>query len=288
MKELLSRRCASCHAWAGSHEGIADPQRVIPQDPDSSPLFTILADATMPPVGKKLSRDEVGLIRAWIDAGAPSTDTPFAATAPDAMASATPAAEAAPAPADGTTAATGDAQPAGTGPKKLSPFAMKLRYHEISGFASGGLLLASGIVGGIHFLNMHDEAHRIRDLYDLEEESAACRTAMADAWRGDATLRWVHVGLLGAGELLYLTDAITGLMMLTPDKPGLTKQDIHRYAFFTHAALMAAEIVMGFITTEALKRGEHELVIAMGAAHTAVGFAIPAVILGAGVLASRR
>jgi hypothetical protein len=143
-------------------------------------------------------------------------------------------------------------------------------------------------VGGIHILNMREAAHDIRDAYDLEEESAACRAAMADAWRGDAALRWVHVGLLGAGELLYLTDAFTGLSMLTPDRPGLTKQDIHRYAFFTHAALMAAEIVMGFVTTEALKRGEHEMVIAMGAAHTAVGLAIPAVILGAGVLAARR
>lgn len=281
VKGLLSARCASCHSWARSYEGIADPKRVIPQDPARSPLFTFLADGSMPPVGKKLTRDEVGLIRAWIGAGAPSTDTPLAAAAPDATGGATPAAE------DGTTAATGTAPSASeAGPKRLSPFAMKLRYHEISGFASGGLLLASGIVGGVHFLRMQDEAHRVRDLYDLEEESPACRAAMADAWRGDAALRWVHVGLLSAGELLYLTDAVTGLTMLTPDKPGLTKQDIHRYAFFTHAALMAAEIVMGFITTEALKQGEHELVIGMGVAHTAVGLAIPAVILAAGVLAA--
>jgi hypothetical protein len=51
---------------------------------------------------------------------------------------------------------------------------------------------------------------------------------------------------------------------------------------------MAAELVMGFITTDALKRGDHNTMLALGVAHTAVGLAIPALILGAGVLAAWR
>ena len=303
VREILSASCASCHAWARSYEGIADPKRVTPRYPERSPLFTFLSDGSMPPSGAKLSPDQVALISAWIATGAASTDAPIAGAAPDTTAAATAASSTAapvdgtasaspaagPAPADSTAAATGEAGSTPTaGPKKLSPYAVKVRYHEISGFTSGGLLLASGIVGGVHLLNMMDFAHAYRDAHGMEEISPECSVKIREAWNGDQTLRWVHVALFSTGELLYLTDAITGLTMLTPDRPGLTKQDIHRYAFFTHAALMAAEIVMGFITTDALKRGDHNTMLALGVAHTAVGLAIPAVILTAGVLASLR
>jgi len=212
VKELLAARCSGCHGWTQSYERTAIPGRVTPGKPDESRLFVKVATGAMPPLGRRLGREEVGLIRAWIAAGAPSTDTPLDAPAVDATAGSSPAAaDAQPSPADATAAASpsGEAEstaapsapsaPAGQGLKKLSPFEMKVRYHEISGFTSGGLLLASGIVGGLHILNMREAAHDIRDAYDLEEESAACRAAMADAWRGDAALRWVHVGLLGAG-----------------------------------------------------------------------------------------
>ena len=45
---------------------------------------------------------------------------------------------------------------------------------------------------------------------------------------------------------------------------------------------------MGFLTTDALKRGDHNTMIALGLAHAAVGFAVPAVILTAGTLAAVR
>jgi hypothetical protein len=300
IRETLSANCAACHSWAGSHKGIADPKRVTPRDPDRSPLWTFLADGTMPPSSPKLSAVQLALVRAWIAAGAPSGDEPLAAGPTDATAAATepapaaqPAADAssaatepAPAgqPADSTTAATGS--PAAGGTARLSPYAKKVLFHEISGFTSGGLLLASGLLGGIHLLNMMDAAHEYQEVYD--QDSPQCRAAMLNAWRGDQTLRWVHVSLFSSGELLYLADAITGIGMLTPDRPGLTKQDIHRYAFFTHAALMVAELALGFLTTDALQKGGHDTMLALAAAHTAIGIAIPVIILGAGAYAALR
>ena len=196
-------------------------------------------------------------------------------------------------PADataGATAAPTGETGSGSAPsaKKPSAYAKKVKFHEISGFTSGSLLLASGIVGAVHVFDMMSVAHAYRDRHTMEEVAPECSVVIRDSWSGDQALRWVHVGLLSAGELLYLTDAITGLSMLTPDLPGLTKQDIHRYAFFTHAALMAAEIVLGFFTTDALQRGDHNTMLALGITHTVIGLAIPTVILGAGVLAALR
>jgi hypothetical protein len=218
-------------------------------------------------------------------AEAPPADATAAASAP-ADAGAAPAE---PAPADATAAATGgSAAESETGKKKPSAYARKVLFHEISGFTSGGLLLASGIVGAVHLFDMMSVAHAYRDKHNIEEVAPECSVVIRDAWSGDQTLRWVHVGLLSSGELLYLADAITGLTMLTPDLPGLTKQDIHRYAFFTHAGLMAAEIILGFFTTDALKRGDHNTMLALGITHTAIGLAIPTVIIGAGILAASR
>ena len=223
---------------------------------------------------------------ATASASAPADATAPPADAPPADAAAAPADAA---PADATGAATGgSASESETGKKKPSAYARKVLFHEISGFTSGGLLLASGIVGVVHFADMMSVAHAYRDKHNIEEVAPECSVKIHEAWDGDQTLRWVHVGLFSSGELLYLTDAITGLTMLTPDLPGLTKQDIHRYAFFTHAALMAAEIVLGFFTTDALKRGDHNTMLALGITHTAIGLAIPTVIIGAGILAASR
>jgi hypothetical protein len=244
----------------------------------------LLAMAVFPALLSAQSQTAPADATAAPDAAAPADATAAASAPADAG-----AAPAEPAPADATAAATGET---GTGSapsaKKPSAYARKVRFHEISGFTSGGLLLASGIVGVVHLADMMSVAHAYRDKHNMEEVAPECSVKIHEAWDGDQTLRWVHVGLFSSGELLYLTDAITGLTMLTPDLPGLTKQDIHRYAFFTHAALMAAEIVLGFFTTDALKRGDHNTMLALGITHTAIGLAIPTVIIGAGILAASR
>lgn len=288
MQNVLEANCAACHSWASTHAGIADRSHVTPRDPLASPLYTRAAEGSMPPTGPRLGASEVALLQAWIAAGAPPTDEPLPVFLVDATSAATGSEAAQPAadstgsasPADGTAAATGPA------PKGASPIARKILFHEVSGFTSGGLLLASGVIGAVHLLDMMEVAHQYQETY--EQDSPQCRAAMLDAWRGDQAMRWVHVSLFSSGEILYLADAITGISMLTPDRPGLTKQDIHRYAFFTHATLMAAELVLGFLTTDALQKGGHDTMLAFAAAHAGIGIAIPVIILGAGAYAAMR
>jgi len=250
----------------------------------TAPADATAAPATTAPVDATASASAPADATAAPDAAAPADATAAASAPADAG-----AAPAEPAPADATAAATGgSAAESETGKKKPSAYARKVLFHEISGFTSGGLLLASGIVGAVHVFDMMSVAHAYRDKHNMEEVAPECSVKIREAWSGDQTLRWVHVGLLSSGELLYLADAITGLTMLTPDLPGLTKQDIHRYAFFTHAGLMAAEIILGFFTTDALKRGDHNTMLALGITHTAIGLVIPTVIIGAGILAASR
>ena len=92
------------------------------------------------------------------------------------------------------------------------------------------------------------------------------------------------MGLLVAGNGLYLSNAITGFGFPKDPRPGLTPRRIHRYAFYTHAALMAANVVLGFLTTNVLENGTHEQMIGLAAAHAAVGVAVPAVMITAGIL----
>ena len=264
-------------ALAASPALLSAQSQTAPADAMPAPAATAPVDAT---ASASAPTDATAT-----PAEAPPADATAAASAP-ADAGAAPAE---PAPADATAAATGgSAAESETGKKKPSAYARKVLFHEISGFTSGGLLLASGIVGAVHVFDMMSVAHAYRDKHNIEEVAPECSVKIREAWSGDQTLRWVHVGLLSSGELLYLADAITGLTMLTPDLPGLTKQDIHRYAFFTHAGLMAAEIILGFFTTDALKRGDHNTMLALGITHTAIGLAIPTVIIGAGILAASR
>ncbi len=71
--------------------------------------------------------------------------------------------------------------------------------------------------------------------------------------------------------------------MLTKDRPGLTPQDIHRYAFFLHGSLMISELVLGILSSTFLDMGDHWSIIGVGIAHTAVGVTIPLVMLSAGI-----
>ena len=130
-------------------------------------------------------------------------------------------------------------------------------------------------------------AHAYRDANGIDEDamSPECNNYIQGLWNGTEhqAIRWTHVGLLSVGEVLYLGNAATGLSMLSPDRPGLTAADLHRYAFFTHASLMLSQLILGALTTTLLSQGNHWTMIAVGAAHTAIGFAIPAVMVSAGL-----
>jgi len=261
VRQIMETSCAACHDWAASYEGLTDPGRVTPGSPEKSSLYTLVADDSMPP-GEPLPVTQKNLLRAWIVAGATASESPIAITVPEG------------------TAASAPAQPA---PRRFN----KVKFHQISGFTSGSLFLAAGAVGAVQWGTLISAGHAERERLGIDEDeiSSQCAAYIGDLWANPfhQTLRWTHVGLLSAGEALYLYNAVTGIGMLTKDRPGLTPQDLHRYAFFTHATLMVTEIVMGMFTTSAIHSGSHWTMVGVGAAHTAVGLAIPLVIIGSGI-----
>jgi mono/diheme cytochrome c family protein len=265
IKEILDARCAACHDWTGSWETITAGGRVVPGSPEKSILYLKISTDEMPAEGDKLTPEQKAFIRGWISAGAPSTDLPIAVSATDAQAGAT--------------------RPAGGGGFLFFP--SKVAFHEVAGFTSTALFVAAGVLGGIHIIDLMNAGHKYRDSIGWDEDTGdpAVRSAeIRKLWGDQSSLRWWHVGLVAAGETLYLGDALTGISMFTDSTPGkLTKHDIHRYAFFVHGGLMISEVVLGLLTSDALRRGDHDAVIGYGVAHGAVGIAIPVVMLGAGL-----
>ncbi len=291
VQEILAASCSACHDWTGSWETITAGGRVVPGEPEKSLIYQKIATDEMPLQGDKLAPAQKALIRGWILAGAPTTDLPIAVPAAPGAAAAAPAGAA---PSPPTPAAQGPAAPgpAAPGPAALVPapgflfFPRKVAFHEVTGFTSTALFLAAGVLGVVHFLDMMSTGHALRDQIGFQEGwPESIRTPLViEAWNSDSALRWWHVGFIITGETLYLGDAITGISMMTKGEPGrITKRDIHRWAFFTHVTLMTAQIVLGFFTTDALSQGNHDLVIGLGAAHAAIGVAIPVVMLGAGL-----
>ncbi|MCX7029841.1 MAG: hypothetical protein NTU62_06930 [Spirochaetes bacterium] len=265
VQELLQAKCAGCHDWAGSADGILG--KVKPGAPEESLIWQKVSRGLMPPDGP-LADAEKTLLQNWIAAGAPTDG----AAAVDATTGATEAAG----------AATGD-----QAPSTFLGFKSKVAFHMATGYTSSALFLGAGIVGAVQWGTLMQASHEYRDLHGIDEGEISTQCAdYISALRADSlhsALRWTHVGLLSAGEALYLADAITGISMLSKDRPGLTPQDIHRYAFFTHGALMISELVLGIASSTFLDLGDHWSIVGVGIAHTAIGVAIPVVMLGAGI-----
>ncbi len=269
VKEILDNSCSGCHDWTSSWETVTGGGRVVPGSPEKSVLYQKIASDEMPKAGDKLTPEQKAFIRGWIAAGAPATDLPITV----------PAAE----PAAGV-ASTGGA--AAAAPQGFLFFPSKVAFHEVTGFTATALFFGAGALGVVHFIDMMNEGHILRDAINFQEGSPeSVRIPLVQqAWGSDSALRWWHVGFIVGGEVLYLGDAATGLSMMTKGQPGkITRSDIHRAAFFTHVSLMAAQIVLGFLETSALSSGSHDLMIGLGAVHAAIGVAIPLVMLGAGL-----
>lgn len=187
-------------------------------------------------------------------------------------------------------AAFGQAADAGTSASTVPAgfflgFPSKAAYHRAAGWTSAGLFFAAGVVGAVRAIDMMNRGHARRDALGISESDnlgPIGEAALRDTWAENQTLRWVHVGLIAAGETVYLGNAVTGLSMEIPLGSRPLNSDLHLAAFFTHATLMAAEVVLGFLGSDALARGDHQAMLGIGAAHIAVGFAIPVVIAGAG------
>jgi len=198
---------------------------------------------------------------------------------PEAVTAAT-AAEETPPPADTVSAAT----EAGAGAPDPNVFGLTvpLDSHRILGYASGGILLASGVLGVVRYFDLKTRSHAYRTDDELEDE---CSDVIKYVWGSDGQiLRWGHVGTLVLGESLYLYDALTGISIIAPPGKGTAEGALHRNAFFLHAGMMVGEIILGFLTTDALSRGAHDQINLYGAIHAGLGVAIPTVIIGSGLM----
>ncbi len=248
--------CLACHEWAASYEGIVKAPLVVPGKPEESRVWILVSEGAMPASGPSPTGEEKQLMRDWIAAGAPRP--------PEAG------------------AAGGQARGGFLG------FPSKLAFHRFSGWMSGSLLLAAGAIGAVHAYDMMSAAHDFRDAHGITEEtmSGVCDQEIRDVWSspGQRALGWTHAGLVVAGESFYIANFVTGLGYIGGEGPGLSKRKLHLWAFFAHGTLMAAEIVMGFMTSSALARGDHDTVSGLGVAHAAVGIAIPVIILSAGAI----
>lgn len=262
---IFAASCAECHDWAASPSGILG--QVVPGKPDSSLALLAIEAGRMPP-GDSLSAEDRRAIRLWIAAGAPQSPSGPSASAP----------------------APGQASP-GVLPPAIRK-APSIETHMVSGFLAGGFILAAGVAGTWHLVDLIEAGHAYRDSIGFPESGAspsqlALRSDyIAALWASpkDQALRWTHLGFLAIGGAFYAYNAVTGLEMLRPEDRGLSKRDLHRYAFFAHGAMMAAEAVLGFFTTEALKRGDHDSLVALAAAHGAIGIAAPVTMIGSGLL----
>jgi hypothetical protein len=269
---VFKANCSSCHDWAASYDTIVATV-VVPGKPEESPAWQMISQDAMPPTGP-LGAEDRAIILAWIEAGAPQP-------AP---------AGASPAVTDPTASASAQARPSAG----FLGFSDKEAFHRFSGWASGGILLAAGIVGAVHAYDMMSTAHAYRDSFPEgslnDGSSPICVNEIAAVWGSstEQTLRWTHVGLLATGSSFYVANALTGASFMGKLPPGWSKARIHRYAFFTHAALMVSEAVMGYLSSEALRRGDHETFASLLEAHAVVGIAIPVVILGAGTIMDPR
>ena len=162
-------------------------------------------------------------------------------------------------------------------------FPKKLNYHMVGGWASTGLLLAAGGLGVARALDLMNRGHDVRDSLGIDEENdPAIASALGSVWQNGQALRWLHIGFLAAGETLYLGSAVTGLSMKLPKGERTLASNIHLISFFTHAALMASEVIIGVMTTDALRRGDHEAHLGLVTAHAVIGVTIPIVMAGAG------
>ena len=161
---------------------------------------------------------------------------------------------------------------------------VSVNAHRATGYIAGGLLAAAGAVGIYRFLDLRRRGHEYRDSENEDTASSSCDPIITDVWKDGQAVRWTHVGLVVAGESLYLFDAVTGISMMKQTGGKSRSGIIHRDAFLIHAGLMALEVVTGILETNALERGNHDQVVGYGAVHAGIGVAIPVFIIGSGLM----
>jgi hypothetical protein len=162
---------------------------------------------------------------------------------------------------------------------------VSVNAHRVTGYIAGGLLAAAGAVGIYRFLDLRRRGHEYRDSEDeSSDDSQSCDPIITEVWNDGQAVRWTHVGLVVAGESLYVFDAVTGISLMKQTGGKSRAGIIHRNAFLVHAGLMALEVITGILETNALERGNHDQVVGYGAIHAGIGVAIPVIIIGSGLM----
>jgi len=83
---ILTDYCGTCHEAPNKSGGmdyiddlqaLIDNAKVVPGEPDNSPILIRMENGTMPPPGNEApTPEEIALVRAWIEAGAPAPEPP--------------------------------------------------------------------------------------------------------------------------------------------------------------------------------------------------------------------
>jgi hypothetical protein len=165
-----------------------------------------------------------------------------------------------------------------------------LKIHKGFAYTTGALLLCADGVGMYHFISMLREGHKYRDM--LRAEGIRSRRTLQteeikNIWneKQSQTERILHGGLIATATITYATTATIELSLprISDDPAFLRKVQIHRDLFYIHAALMAANIGLGFAESYALSRGNHGAVVGLGITHIIAGFVTPIVIVSSGL-----
>jgi hypothetical protein len=195
------------------------------------------------------------------------------------------------------------AAPAETGHEKLTADLnrmLKRHYAEVKvhkqlAYATAALVLATDIEGTWHFLNMEKLGHQFRDSVEAATHSrqsgrdpAIQAAGIKQAWLASESqsLRVLHGALVTASAIAYTATATIELTIprLAKDPEGIRRAKVHRNIFYVHAALMAANIALGYAESQALSQGNHGRVVGFGIAHMIIGFSLPVIMVGSGMV----
>lgn len=164
---------------------------------------------------------------------------------------------------------------------------MKVRnIHRIFAWTTAGVLLSAEAVGIYHFFSMMKYGHDYRD--NNSWSSADETDWIQDYWQTPKAqaMRILHGSLIAVGTSLYTATAIMEITIprLDTDSRFLSRPNIHRAIFFTHASLMLVNIGLGFLESYALSQGNHDLIVGAGIAHLAIGLSIPVIMVSSGLV----
>ncbi len=166
-----------------------------------------------------------------------------------------------------------------------------IKVHKACAFTTAGLVLAVDGMGLYHFLRMKSRGHEIRDSLGYTEanyDPAVQAEQLQRVWRESEsqTERVIHGGLVALAMVSYTTTATIELTMprTRVSTTPVSKTRLHKYLFWVHAGLMAANVGLGFLESYSLSTGDHAAVQAAGIAHLVVGFSVPVVMVASGLV----